>query len=170
MPNDIVQSYDGHPIRHTHQLITHVQQTKIGEKVRIGIWREGKQMELTATITEATSPPIYREIPPKAPTKDNMEILLAVGVETRELTASESAGNVRGVVVTRVVPEGSASGILQPDDLIVALNNSPITTPNEFYLHLAASAAVQSTSLFIIRDGQSLRVSLPAPGGEENGH
>ena len=166
IPNDIVQSYDGKSIRHTHQLITHVQRTKIGEKVKIGIWREGKKMELTTTITEATSPPIYREIPPKTPSKNNIEILLGVGVEVRNLTTEKSAGNVRGVVVTRILAEGSASGILKANDLIVALNNSPITNPNEFYLHLAASAAVQSTSLFILRDGQRLRVSLPVPSGK----
>ena len=166
LPDDVVQSYDGKPIRHTHQLISLVQRSEIGEKVKIGIWRAGRQLELTTTITEATSPPIYKEIPQKTPSKNNMEILVGVGVEVRQLTAAESAGGVQGVVVTRVLDEGSASGILLPGDLVVALNNSPLSNSNEFYLHLAASAAVQPTSLFILRGGKSLRVSLPAPKGE----
>jgi len=134
--------------------------------VTIGSWREGVQKELTTTITEATSPPIYRELPQKTPSKANMDTLHKVGVEVRQLSASESAGKVQGVVVTRVLAEGSAAGILLPGDLIVALNSFPLSNPNEFYLYLAASAAVQSTSLFILRDGESVRVNLPAPAEE----
>lgn len=166
LPKDIIQSYDGKEIRHTHQLITFVQRSKIGDEVKIGIWRGGKQLELSTTITEATSPPIYRPIPEKAPSKSNVEILQAVGVEVRQQTPDESIDNVRGVIVTQVLKTGSGAGILLPSDLIVALNNSPISTPNEFYLHLSASAAVQSTSLFIEREGKRLRVSLPALAGE----
>lgn len=162
LPKDIVQSYDGKEIRHTHQLITFVQRSKIGHKVKIGVWRDGEQLELTTTITEATSPPIYRPIPQKTPSKSNMEILQAVGVEVRQQSAAESTGTLRGVIVTQVLEEGSAAGILLPGDVIVALNNSPISTPNEFYLHLSASAAVQSTSLFIQRAGQPLRLNFPA--------
>jgi hypothetical protein len=33
---------------------------------------------------------------------------------------------------------------------------------NEFFLHLAASAAVQDTTLQLIRAGKLLRVTLPA--------
>ena len=54
-------------------------------------------------------------------------------------------------------------GILQPGDLILSLNNSRISGSNEFYLHLVASAAVQSTSLGILREGKPLRLNLPAP-------
>ena len=166
LPNDIIQSYSGEPIRHTQELITLVQRSKIGEKVTIGIWREGVQKELTTTITEATSPPIYRELPQKTPSKADMDTLHKVGVEVRQLSASESAGKVRGVIVTRVLADGSAAGILLPGDLIVALNSFPLSNPNDFYLYLAASAAVQSTSLFVLRDGESVRVNLPAPAEE----
>ncbi len=164
--DDVIQSYNGVRVLDTRQLIALVQRSGIGDEVTIGAWRKGKQMEFTATITEAMSSPIFREIPPKNPSKDNMEILRGVGVEVRQLASVETAGNTRGVVVTRVLDDGKASGTLEPGDLIVALNNSPISNPSEFYLHLAASAAVQSTSLFIVRQGRRLQVSLPAPAGK----
>ncbi len=167
LPKDVIQSYSGKPIRHTQELITLVQRSKIGEKVKIGIWRDGVQKELTTTITEATSPPIYRELPQKTPSKADMETLHKVGVEVRNLSTSESAGTIRGVVVNRVLSGGTAAGILFPGDLIIALNNFPLSSPTEFYLYLAASAAVQSTSLFVLRDGESIRVNLPAPLEEQ---
>ena len=166
LPDDIVQSYKGEPIRQTQELITLVQRSKIGEKVTIGIWRNGTQKILSTTITEATSPPIYKEIPKKAPSKEDMETLRKVGVEVRQLSSTEGSGKIRGVIVTRVLEDGSAADLLFPGDLIVALNSSPLSSPDEFYLYLAASAAVQPTNLYVIRDDDSVRVTLPAPAKE----
>jgi S1-C subfamily serine protease len=73
----------------------------------------------------------------------------------------------RGVVVTRIVSGGLAAGRVQPGDLIIAVNNARVSGASEFFLHLAASAAVQDTSLILIREGKSARVVLPAlPRGE----
>jgi Do/DeqQ family serine protease len=160
---DVIVSYEGEPVRDTAHLISLVQRSSIGNKVKMGVWREGKPLELEATISEATSPPIYREIAPNGKTKDNLEILKNIGVEVRDLTPSEQALGYRGVLVTSLLPDGQAAGVLQPGDLIISLNNSRITGAKEFYLHLAASAAVQATSLGVIREGTPLRLNLPAP-------
>ncbi len=159
--SDIVQSYNGKAIKDTAQLISLVQRTRIGEKVKIEVWREGKGKTLEATITEATSAPVYQEIPQKTPTKDNLQILRSIGVETRDLSPYELLRGYRGVVVTKVLPAAQADGILLPGDLITGINNSRITTSNEFYLHLAASAAVQATSLTIVRENAPMRVNIP---------
>ncbi len=172
--NDIIQSYDGETIKNTHHLISIVQRSKIGEKVKIGIWRDGKQMELVATITEATSPPVYKEILRKNNSPSNMEILMAVGAEVRDPNNAERLRGYRGVIVSKVLPEGQANGILLSGDLVLAVNNSSINNANEFYLHLVASAAVQTTSINVIRNGKPLRLSLPkvldkVTEGEEDG-
>jgi serine protease Do len=86
-----------------------------------------------------------------------------VGVEARDLTPHERMRGFRGVVITKVLSDGQAAEILRPGDLVIALNGSQISSSNEFYLHLAASAEVQATSLHLIREGQALRVSLPPP-------
>jgi hypothetical protein len=51
--------------------------------------------------------------------------------------------------------------------LIVAINDSRFDTAAEFSQHLAASAAVQETSLLIIRGGNVLRLTIPALPREE---
>jgi serine protease Do len=163
-PGDIVISYIGKTVKDTAHLISLVQRSKIGNTVKMEVWRNGNATEIEATIAEATSDPVYTEIPPDGKTNDNMEILRSVGVEVRDLTAPELALGYRGVLVTRILPNGQAADNLMPGDLIVSLNSSQISNPNEFYLHLAASAAVQATSLQIIRRGVPMRLSLPSPG------
>ncbi|MEI6819709.1 MAG: hypothetical protein WCL19_08920, partial [Verrucomicrobiota bacterium] len=55
-----------------------------------------------------------------------------------------------------------AAGRLKVGDLIIAVNNARITGASEFFLRLAASAAVRDTDLYLIRDEQALRINLPA--------
>lgn len=162
-PNDVVVSYNGETITTTTQLISLVQRSKIGGKVTIGVWRAGEIINLEATITEATSAPVYTEVPQPGNSKENIEILRGVGIEVRDISAEERALGFRGVVVTRILPTGTAFGTVEPGDLIIGLNNAQITGATQFYLHLAASAAVQATSLNIIRDDKAIRLSLPAP-------
>lgn len=160
---DVVVSYNGEIVKNTDHLISLVQRSGIGKKVKVGVWRKGELIALEATITEATSAPVYSEIPMDQKTMDNIEILRGVGVEVRDLTDAERALGSAGVLVTRILATGKAIGILQPGDLIISLNNSRISGSNEFYLHLVASAAVQSTSLTILRGGKPLRLNLPGP-------
>jgi serine protease Do len=160
--DDVVVSYDGKAFKTTGELISFVQGTEIGKKVPIGTWRKGELITLEATITEATASPVYTEIPASDQSKEGMEIMREIGVQVRDLNSDETIRGFRGVVVTRILPDGQAQGILQPGDLIIALNSSKIASADEFYLHLATSAAVQATSLHLIRNGQALRLSLPA--------
>jgi S1-C subfamily serine protease len=60
-----------------------------------------------------------------------------------------------------------AEGVVKPGDLVVAVNQSQINNVSEFYIHLAASVAVQATSLQVIRNGKAIRVNLPALPREE---
>jgi serine protease Do len=160
---DVVISYNGETVKDTAHLISLVQRSGIGKKVKMGVWRKGEVMALVATITEATTAPVYSEITVDQKTKDNIGILRRVGVEVRDLTDAERALGNTGVLVTGVLSTGSAAGILQPGDLIVGLNDYRISGSNEFYLHLVASAAVQSTGLSILRSGKPFRAKLPGP-------
>ena len=163
MAGDVVFSYDGEAIKDTAHLISLVQRSGIGKKVKIGVWRQGELIELEAVISEATSPPVYSEITPGGKPKENLEIIKNVGIEVRDLTAPERALGYRGVLVTGLLAKGKAADILRPRDLIFSINNHRVNSANEFYLYLAASAAVQTTSLAVLRDGSSLRLNLPAP-------
>jgi serine protease Do len=170
-PWDVVLSYNGEKIHSASQLFKLVQSTRIGSEVMLNVWRKGQMLELKAVITEsgangATTPP-----PPagagQGRTRDPEEVLQAVGIEVRDLSVPERMRGFRGVVVTRIASGGSATGLVQPGDLVIAVNNARVSGASEFFLHLAASVAVQDTSLLLIREGKSVRVTLSAmPRGE----
>jgi len=159
---DVVVSYNDEIVKDTAHLISLVQRSGIGKKIKVDVWRKGQLIALEATIKEATSAPVYSEVSMDKKTRENIEILRKVGVEVRDLTDAELALGSSGVLVTRILDQGKAMGILLPGDLILSLNNSRISGSNEFYLHLVASAAIQSTSLAVLREGMPLRLNLPS--------
>lgn len=162
-PRDVVRSFNGTTIRSANQLFALVQSTRIGETVTLGVWRKGQALELKATITESGASGQTTKLPAEqGRPRDPEEILQALGVEVRDLSVPERMRGFRGVVVTGLTDNGLAAGQLQTGDLIVAVNNARITGASEFFLHLAASAAVQDTALILIREGKSMRVTLPA--------
>jgi serine protease Do len=165
-PWDVVVSYNGETIRSSTQLFDLVQKTRVGDAVALEVWRKGTMMEMRAVIADSDT----AASPAKMPSNENgqgriadpEEILQTVGLEVRDLSVPERLRGFRGVVVTSISPQGTAAGQLAAGDLVFAVNNARINSASEFFLHLAASAAVQDTSLQIIRAGRSARVTLPA--------
>lgn len=168
-PKDVVQSYNGEAIHSMNQLFTLVQRSRNGQEVPIGIWRAGQALTLKAVIVESgagtAAAPV--QTPPQGRTRDPEEVLAALGIQVRDLSVQERMRGFRGVVATELLAEGTAVERVKAGDLIVAVNNARVGSANEFYMNLAASAAVQTTTLYLVRDGKQLRVDLPAVPRQE---
>ncbi len=164
-PKDVVVSFNGDKIRSSTQLFDLVQKTRVGKTVALGIWRAGEVLQLQAVIAESGDTGTAMPTSPEAAqgrTRDAQEILQTLGIEVRDLSVPERMQGLRGVIVTGTTPNGLAASQLKTGDLIMAVNNSRISGANEFFLNLAASAAVQDTTLHIIRAGKMIRVTVPA--------
>lgn len=161
LPGDVILEYNDEKIISTQQLISLVQQSNVDEVVKIQIWRKGQIMNFEATIRESVSIQSNPDKPKQNQEKINLGILNTIGISVRNLSGIEARRGFGGVVATMISPNTLASGLIQPDDLIIALNNSQITNTDEFYLQLAASVPKQETILHLIRGGQPLRVNLP---------
>jgi Do/DeqQ family serine protease len=161
-PWDVVISCNGETIHTTTQLIGLVQHTKIGSEATLHVWRAGKTFDLKATITESGVAPPANATPKQGRTRDAAETLQVIGIEVRDSNIQERLSGTTGVLVTRVLPDALAAGQVQPGDQIIAVNQTHVSDANEFYLHLAAAAAVQPTSVNLIRNGSPLRVNLPS--------
>lgn len=159
--NDVILSYDGQPIRDTTQLISLVQRTKIGKKVPLRIWRDGTETTLEATIAESPAESVEIPMASQGKTRDTEEILRAIGLQVRDLSAQERLRGFTGVVAVSVAPEALAGSRVLAGDLIVGVNESRVGSATDFYLYLSASAAVQATTLHLIREGQPMAVNLP---------
>ena len=170
-PWDVVRSVNGQPILTSSQLFAQVQKSKVGAVLVLDVWRKGEKLELQATIAESETPASKPQAAPKQTqqgrTRDPESILQALGIQVRDLSVPERMRGFRGVVVTALGENALAGDLMQIGDLILAVNNSRISSATEFFLNLAASAAVQDTTLQVFRDGKTLRVNLPALPREE---
>jgi serine protease Do len=160
-PGDVILKYNNVEITNTDQLITLVQRSEIDVEANIQIWRKGEIIELKTTIRESVSIQSNQGQSQILDAEINLDMLNIIGVRVRNLSGTESRRGFHGVVVTQIIPNSLASGLLEAGDLIIALSNTEITNSKEFYLHLAASAPTQETILHLIRNGQPLRVILP---------
>ena len=165
-PWDIVRSINDEEIRSATQLLSLLQRARVGSATSFDVWRKGESLQLKATIAESGILPAVVPKPPAEPdqsrTPNPDEVLRALGIQVRELSDLERGRGFRGVLVTGTADTGLAAGQVKAGDLILAVNNSPINGASEFFLYLAASAAVQDTTLQLVRDGQIVRVNLPA--------
>lgn len=166
-PWDVVRSVNGELITASSQLFTIVQRTHIGDVIMLDVWRKGEVVKLKATITESnvsSTPATQAAATPglQGRTRDPDAILQALGIEVRDLSVPERMRGFRGVVVTGLGEHALAGDLVKLGDLILAVNNSRIGSASEFFLNLAASAAVQDTTLSLIREGKAMRVNLPA--------
>lgn len=166
LAGDIVQRVNGEKIRNAAQLLARVQRARVGDILKMEIWRKGEILDLEAGIVESGGATALNNSPgdraKRGKTLDPESILQALGIQVRDLSAYEQQRGFRGVLVTGIVKNGLGSAHLQTGDLIVAVNNARINGADEFLKNLAASAAVQSTSLQLFRDGQLISVDIPA--------
>lgn len=165
-PWDVIRAVEGERILTYSQLFSFVERAKVGQQITLDVWRKGSPIQLKATIAERGSgqPAASLPVDPsgQGQTHDPEEVLKALGVEVRDLDVPERMRGFRGVVVTGVSESGLAKELLSAGDLVVAVNNSRISSASEFFLYLAASAAVQDTTLHVLREGIVIRVNLPA--------
>ena len=165
-PWDVVRALNGEKIRTSTQLFSLVQRARVGEVITLDVWRKGTPIKLKATIAEsgaaAASGQLSSAPAGQGRTRDPEEVLKALGIQVRDLSVPERLRGYRGVAVTAVAENGLAASQVRVGDLILGVNNSRVSSASEFFLHLAASAAVQDTSLQVFREGQVLRLNLPA--------
>lgn len=162
---DVVRSLNDEKIHSATQLFTLVQRARVGDAITLDVWRKGKSMKVKATIAESGAAASGQ--PPSVATnqgrtRDPEEVLKALGIQVRDLSVPERLRGYRGVVVTSVAENGLAAAQVRVGDLVIGVNNLRVGSASEFFLHLAASAAVQDTSLQVFREGQVLRLNLPA--------
>jgi len=165
-PWDVIRSLNDEKIHSSTQLFSQIQRTRVGEVITLNVWRKGEVLQVKATIAESgesgASTQSAADPAGHGGSQDAEEILRELGIEVRDLSVPERLHGYRGVVVTGVADSGVAAGRLKVGDLIIAVNNARITGASEFFLRLAASAAVRDTDLYLIRDEQALRINLPA--------
>lgn len=149
---DVVTSINGKPVRSSGELRNSIGLLRIGEKVEIGLIREGKPRRVTAVIAERDQRRAEAQDDPNVPTDE-----LHPGLQGSSMADAPNAGGV----VVRTVAQNSpaAQNGLRSNDIIVAVGRTRITGMEQF------RAAIKGANVFVltVRRGNSTIV-LPIRG------
>jgi len=165
-PYDIITEFQGQPIKDQTQLISLVSQTAPGSTVKFKVWREGKELELTAKLVERKIDTAQQESlgsPRRGEASEAKGGLSGVRVEdlTPELAQEmKLPSSARGVIVTSVDPESNAAGRLRRGDVIEEVNRQPVSSREELNAALER-AGKKSLLLLIRRQGGTSVVVVP---------
>lgn len=159
---DIIVKYDGTPIQNVNQLRNLAAATEPGTKVKVDVIRDGKTMTLGVRVSQ-------RESSVAMGSTNDMADELGLSVadpDTREAHALGVESGTKGVVVTRVDPNGLAymAGI-EPGNVIVDVQGTPVTSVSQFERELKEHDLSSGVRL-AIRSGDMQRFILLQSNGK----
>ena len=155
-PGDVVTTVNGRGVKSSAELRNAIGLLRIGDKVELGLIRDGKPRRITALIGERDEKRAEAEGGENDKGKGPEE--LHEGLQGAEFANAPSNGGVTIKAVAEDSP--AAQNNLRPNDLIVAVGRTRITNLDQL------RAAVKDASVFVltIRRGNST-VVLPIRGG-----
>jgi len=163
---DIILSIDRQPIENAADLARFVARTKPGSTVTAEIWRKGQRVPLKITTVELKAPEEEQ-----AQAEGAGQASASVGLNVAPIPDEQRAAlKVEGGVLVRDASGTAARAGIQPGDLILRVDDSPVKSVAEFE-SLLANKAGGSAALLVRRGPNTIFVPLrvPAMVGEEQG-
>jgi serine protease Do len=176
---DVITSIDGQPINSMDDLIAYLSaKTEVGQKVALGILRDGKDMEVNVTLaarpTQAQEPNSSAPASP-APSKGRVYLGILGQPVTPEIAgAMQLPEDQQGVLVAEVQPNSPAESaglkgstetttingqeVRIGGDIITALDGQSVASVDELASLIQQAGAGEKVTLSILRDGKSLEV------------
>ncbi|WP_027368396.1 DegQ family serine endoprotease [Desulfocurvibacter africanus] len=162
---DVITRVNGQPVEDSRTLTMRIGAMPPGERVKLTVWRGGKQKEYTVKLAKRSAEALGQMQPGQpGPQQPGGELL---GMSMRKLTDQEaSALGVepgRGVLVQAVAPGSPAeeNGVA-PGDVILEINQQPVNNPAEAQRIINEDAKRKGVALLLLsRRGQNLFVTIP---------
>jgi serine protease Do len=155
---DVIDQLDGHKVLDSSSLQIAVSQDNPGQKIQLGILRNGQPMTLSATVGEYNKPATEVAENGSGQGGGNTGKL---GLSVDDLTPDARQqlnvpADVHGAAIADVRAGSPAEDAgLQPGDVVVEVNRKPVTSAEQF------ASAVQATP-----EGKALLLLVWAKGGE----
>jgi serine protease Do len=152
LPGDIILKYDGNPIERSADLPMLVADATPGKDVTVDVWRKGTAKTLHVATMETKNERVAQNDAQGAPKG-------RLGVAVRALTKEERGDKTGrgGLVVEQVSGAAERAGV-QPGDLVLALNGTPVSTPEQLREQVAKSG--KRAALLIQREDRQLFVPV----------
>src|SRR6266446_871608 len=166
-PFDVITKVDGTPVTTDTQLQREILKKKIGQAVKLTVWRKGQTIEIPVTTGELPNE-IARasnEIAP--PEQGRPEDVGKLGLQVQDITKEISErlhlGDARGVIVTDVADNSiaAAQGI-EREDVITEVDGKPVTNVRSFREALGKADPKRGVLLYLDRQGSKTFAVLKA--------
>ena len=169
----MILSFNGHDIEHLRDLPHYVAETPPHSTASMTVWRDGKRLEMQATLgnlannEQVASANGEAEPGPNAASALGMHFAPLTDRVRRELGVGK---NVHGVVITGVDAgsiadnDGLASG-----DIVVAINQRPVRTPEEAAQQLREIAKSPKRSALLLLNRHGVTEYVGVTVGKDEG-
>ncbi|HFW7261051.1 TPA: serine endoprotease DegQ [Shigella sonnei] len=139
---DIITSLNGKPLNSFAELRSRIATTEPGTKVKLGLLRNGKPLEVEVTLDTSTSSSASAE-------------MIAPALEGATLSDGQLKDGGKGIKIDEVVKGSPAAQAgLQKDDVIIGVNRDRVNSIAEMRKVLAAKSAI--IALQIVRGNESI--------------
>ncbi|MEJ2037697.1 MAG: DegQ family serine endoprotease [Desulfosarcinaceae bacterium] len=154
---DVIVSFDGKPVPNARDLPLMVASAPIGRRAEIEILRRGRKISLHAVTEEMQE----EEPPPSEPTEEIQKLGLTLQTLTPETAEKLGVERTLGLLVVQV-DQGSPAAMagLQPEDIIIEVDQQPVTNTADFERLAAANEKGTSLLLLVDRDGSTIFMTL----------
>jgi serine protease Do len=164
---DVILRFADKEVKDAHDLPRLVAETPVGQKVEATVLRNGKEQPVQVAITE------LKDQPKLAATGGGREGMRpkrssALGLQLAPLSddvreRADVPKSVTGVIIVGVSPDSPAAGVVEPGDVIVSVNQQPVTDPAEAGDKLKEAAAQKQASVLVLLNhrGTNRFVGLP---------
>ncbi len=148
---DVIVGLNGAPVKSSAELPPKVAEVKPGSTVKLQVWRKGETKELGVTVGEMQPEKV-------ASANDDGAAGGKLGLAVRPLSPDEQRqAEAQGLLVLDTAGAAAKAGI-QPGDVILALNGTPVRSVEE--LRALAAKADHHVALLIQRDEAKIFVPV----------
>jgi serine protease Do len=151
---DVILSSNGQPIARSGDLPALVGLARPGDQAKLEVWRNGRKESLTATL--AGSSDKLAAASPASPAHGKL------GVAVRPLTDEErQQAHLRGGLVVEQSGGAAARSGVEPGDIIVAINGTPVASVSELQKRLEQAGG---QAALLVQRGES-KIFVPVKLG-----
>jgi serine protease Do len=170
---DVILSFNGSEVARLHDLPRLVAAAAPASNAKLRVWRNGQTVDVQATLGEL---PNTEEVASATggPEEDQSTTADALGMHFAPLTDQlrrelHTGKEVQGVLIARVDPGSAADGVgLNEGDIVVAIDQQPVKTPQQAAAKLKEIAASpkKSALLLLNRHGVTQYVGVNLGGNQ----
>ena len=164
--SDVILKFDNKEIVSSNELPRVVAATKPGTKSTVQVWRKGEKKDLSIVVAEVPDDRVTKRA--QNAKKSQGETIAKLGLTLGELSADQRRElNVAGGVLVEAAEGPAAKAGLRRGDVVLAVNNQEVKTPEELSKLLTSGDKNRTVALLVKRGEGSLYIPLKlGPNGQ----